>query len=390
MEAKPNEGGHPVAAQFCATFLKPEMLHIYRQITALEAFLPVVLTRKREGETEFPFGPVDVIRRPRLRAWIRFRDRILLKRPIRMTARERDAAERALAARNASLLHIYFGHVGVFCLPLLERKTIPALVSFHGADAGVDLEHPAHAAAMREVFARADRILVRSESLRRQVVALGCDPEKTGIQRTGIPLDDFRPVERAVPADGGWVLLQASRLIRKKGLATTLNAFAGFRRQWPNARLIVAGEGPMLGELEDLAESLGVGGSVEFRGFVRGAAMRELYARAHCFLHPSETGPDGDREGVPNAILEAMATGLPVIATRHGGIPEAVEDGVSGALVEERDDAGILRVLSGWAEEPERMVPVGRAAVARVAGEFDLRVQARRLEDHYRALLAGR
>jgi glycosyltransferase involved in cell wall biosynthesis len=382
-----HESERPVAAQFCATFLKPEMLHIYRQINALKRFRPVVIARKREGETAFPFDPVDIVPRPALRAWIRFRDRIVLGRPIQMTRREAAATVDALNARQAALLHVFFGHVGIFALPVLERRRLPAVVSFHGADTGVDTGRPAHRRAMKRVFDVADLILVRSESLREQIVALGCAREKIGLQRTGIPLDQFPYIERPTPPDGAWLCVQASRLIPKKGLITTLAAFAGFRKRWPKARLIIAGEGAMIGELQQTAADLGMADAVTFPGFVEGAALRDLYGRAHFFLHPSETGPDGDREGVPNALLEAMATGLAVLATRHGGIPEAVEEGVSGYLFEERDHRSIGEALDRLAANPDRLVALGAAASRRVAETFEIAAQARGLEDHYERLI---
>ena len=102
------------------------------------------------------------------------------------------------------------------------------------------------------------------------------------------------------------------------------------------------------------------------------------------FLHPSERGADGNQEGVPNALLEAMATGLPVIATFHGGIPEAVDDGRSGRLVPERDPAALAAALRELTSAgPERWQSLGRAAAAAVRERFELAAQAARLEEHY-------
>lgn len=386
---EPTPVAAPVAAQFCATFLKPEMFHLYRQIAGLKAFRPVVITRSREAADRFPFAPVEVLRRPWWRGFDRFWRRTLWGRPLRLSRREVTAILDLLERYQARLLHIYFGHIGVLALPLLERCPIPVAVSFHGADAGVEVGRAPYRAALAEVFRRADRVLVRSRALEENLLELGCPPAKIRLQRAGIPLAEFPPQRRAAPADGRWTCLQVSRLIPKKGLVTTLKAFARFAKEFPAARLIVAGEGPLLAGLRRLAGELGIGAQVEFAGFVRGDDLRRLYYAAHIFLHPSETAADGNREGVPNALLEAMATGLPAVATRHGGIPEAVADGRTGALVAEGDDLAVTAVLRAWAGDYAAAAATGEAGAAAVAANFDLAAQLRVLEGHYRELLVG-
>jgi colanic acid/amylovoran biosynthesis glycosyltransferase len=111
--------------------------------------------------------------------------------------------------------------------------------------------------------------------------------------------------------------------------------------------------------------------------------LRELFYEAHIFLHPSETGSDGNQEGVPNSMLEAMASGLPVFATRHGGIPEAVENNVSGILVNERDHRALGDALIDCAKDSARLVAMGRAASESVAKNFSQTEQTCRLEEIY-------
>lgn len=375
----------PVAAQYVVTFLKPEMLHIYRQITALRAFRPVVFCQKREHAADFPFQELVVMPKPHTHQLRRFVQKQLLKRPITIYRREARRILVALHAAEAKVLHIYFGHIGVHLLPLLEICDIPVIVSFHGADARVGL----HPAPMRRMLEKATLLLVRSESLRAELIALGCNPAKIRLHRTGLPLDEIPFTQRTAPTDGAWRCVQACRLIAKKGLTTSLRAFADFCAKYPRATFTIAGEGPQLDELRVLAGSLHIAARVSFTGFLPQEKLRALYASAHLFLHPSELTAEGDQEGVPNSMLEAMASGLPVLATKHGGIPEAVEHGVSGLLVAERDHEALAREMTGLAESPQRYAEMSAAAARRTGERFEIGVQTRALEGFYAEAVAA-
>jgi len=231
-------------------------------------------------------------------------------------------------------------------------------------------------------------VLVRSESLRRAVVGLGCDPKKIEIQRTGIPSEEFPFRDRAVPKNGEWQLVQAGRLIEKKGLPVTLRAFSAFLKKHPNAMLTIAGEGPLLLELRRFVDELGITDRVSFTGFISQEQLREIYYRSHIFLHPSQTGRDGNQEGIPNSMLEAMATGLPVFATEHGGIPEAIENGVSGLLVPERDDEALARAMLNAVQDPGLLSRIGPMGADAVRKKFDRQQQVQRLEEIYLRMIA--
>src|SRR5215475_15117748 len=294
------------------------MLHIYRQITELKRCAPVVIAQKRENAARYPFEPVHIVPKPRMHVLRRFWFRQLRDQPWQMSHAELRALLGILGETGARLLHIYFGHIAVHLLPLVRAWKHPSIVSFHGADVMVDMNKPAYREATLHMLDAVTLVLVRSESLRRALTDLGCDPAKIEIQRTGIPLDEFPFRQRVLPNNGEWHFAQAGRLIEKKGLPVTIRAFEVFVRQYPNATLTIAGEGPLFRELEMLARELKIAKRVSFTGFLSQDQLREIYYRSHIFLHPSQIGRDGNQEGIPNSMLEAMATGLSVFATEHG------------------------------------------------------------------------
>src|SRR5579862_34622 len=356
------------------------MLHIYRQITGLAGYDPVIFTQKRENAERFPFPDVRLFPKPGTHALRRVWRKQILGAPIQIYPSEARRLQAGARTANAALMHIYFGHIGVYLLPFLRIKQLPAIVSFHGADAMVDLDKSAHLEAAREMLGLADLVLARSKSLVERIVSAVCDPGKIRVHRTGIPLDEL-PFRRRAAASGGWRFVQACRLIPKKGLATSLRAFARFARDFPDSSFVIAGEGPMLEDLRELAAELGVGEKVKFAGFLSQADLRALYYESQIFLHPSEIGADGNQEGVPNSMLEAMATGMPVIATRHGGIPEAVERG--GVLVGEGENEAMARAMLELARNPERHAEMGLEANREVSEKFELGAQIRALEGFY-------
>lgn len=359
------------------------MLHIYRQITGLRRWRPVVICQKREEPERFPFDEIIRIPKPLTHPLRRIWVKQILKRPVMIYRSELRQISKAIQRANGQVLHVYFGHIAVHLLPLLRRPPVPVIVSFHGADAMVDLDKQAYRAAAHEVLQLARLVLVRSQSLADRIVEVGCPPEKIRIHRTGIPLQRFVFEPREFPEDGAWRFFQACRLIPKKGLHTTLRAFARFAERYPQAELVIAGEGPMLEELKSFAAEMGVIDRVTFTGFLSQDAMREQFYAAHAFVHPSELGTDGNQEGVPNSMLEGMSTGLPALATHHGGIPEAVDHGVSGFLVHERDHEALGQAMLDLATDPARYEAMCRAASQAVAERFEQGKQIAVLENCY-------
>lgn len=369
-------GNRSSVAIFCATYLRPEMLHIHRHIAGLKNFAPVVITQKRDGD--WPVERLRVVPRSAFRFVPRGLERFSGK-PWQISSGEASRMEEAAA--GTSLLHIFFGNVAVHLLPLLRRVRIPAVVSFHGSDVAGAIATAEYGEARREMFDRSRLVLCRSEQLAEKVAGLGCDPAKLRIMKTVLP--EIGYVDRNPPSGGQWQIVQACRLVPKKGLATSLRAFAVFSKTFPGALFNIAGEGPMEAELRELAFSLGVVERVSFTGFLPQESLRHLYSRSHIFLHPSETA-GGDVEGIPNSLLEAMASGLPVVATRHGGIPEVVTDGTSGLLCEERDHEAVAAALVRLAGDSGLYRRIALVGSDSIRDQFSAERRVMEIENLYR------
>jgi len=377
----------PVVASYCTTFLKREMLHIYRQVSGLREFRTFVMTKSRENADVYPFPDVEVLPRPRINFLARFHKKYVRRMEAVFYRGEYDQLNAVLSGRQADLLHVYFGHTGVHLLPFIRNWPKPSVVSFHGMDIMLRNQEPGYNERLCELLRTVPMVLARSESLAGRLTELGCNPEKVRINRTGIPMDGFPAVVRTPPANGAWRLIQASRLIEKKGLEITLDAFATFQRAHPKATLVLAGEGPLLERLKEKSARLGLAKAVSFPGFFQQSELARAYQDAHLFLHPSRTPPTGDQEGVPNSMLEAMATGLPVLATRHGGIPEAVTSGRDGLLVAENDPAALSEALLQITSDPALYETFSRRAAESVRENFEQSRSIAKLEGFYRELL---
>ena len=384
----------PGLVSLCGTWLKPEMQSLYRQVVNVRRYRNTVLTEQLQQPEKFPFEPVIVmtkLHRPRpkgnfvLRFWYKY---VIRQWPpprcITTSAPYYPYNLPALLAEHApAMVHVYYGHKAVKYLDMLEAWGGPFLVSFHGVDVVKFTDDPCYVENLRKVFAKANLVLARSRSLLDGLKALGCPAGKLRLNRTPIPLDSFPDTPRSAPADGAWRLIQACRLIPKKGLFTTLEALKLVVPHYPKLRFIVCGKGPVKDEFLAMRDRLGLENNVEVIGWLDQPRLLEEYRRAHLFLHPSELTDTADQEGIPNSMLEAMATGLPVVATRHGGIPEAVTHGTDGLLVPERSPADLAESLLRLMGDPDLFAQLSRAAARTVREHFGLTECVAKLEDCY-------
>jgi glycosyltransferase involved in cell wall biosynthesis len=295
------------------------------------------------------------------------------------------------------LIHAHFGVEAVYGMELAERLGVPLVTTFHGFDATLTRAELLRSRKPTWI----QYLLRRSELSRRgalfigvskfilaQLERLGFPAEHTRLHYIGVDPDAFgASPARDESAERPLVILHVARLVEKKGTVYLLEAFARIAAKHPNAALVVIGAGPLRESLARRAAELHVDTRVRWLGALPHAEVREWLQRAAVFCLPSCTAASGDAEGLGLALLEAAASGLPVVATLHGGIPEAVEDGITGYLVPERDAGSLADVLDALLASASLRRRMGDDARRFARTRFDLHLQTRALERLYEGVL---
>ena len=294
-----------------------------------------------------------------------------------------------LRAPRFDVLHCQFGDHGPRAARLLRLARIDAalVTSFRGADLTQGLERDPRRYV--DLLRNGDLFTPVSDDFGRRLVAAGAPADRVATHRSGLELQRF-PFTQRQPPEGRARLLFVGRLTEKKGVAYLLEALANLLATGRDAELTIVGSGRLEPDLRALCQTLGLAHRVQFAGPLPHIEVIQVMERAHVVVAPSVTAADGDQEGIPNVLKEAMALGLPVVATRHSGIPELVEDGVSGFLATERDADDLGRCLATVLDNPQRWADWGRAGRRRVESDYD----AQRLNDElvtlYRRTIARR
>ncbi|HEX7122727.1 MAG TPA: glycosyltransferase [Gemmatimonadaceae bacterium] len=233
------------------------------------------------------------------------------------------------------------------------------------------------------LFEDGDLHLACSDYLRRRLLELGAPEARTHVHRLGIDLSQFAFVGPAAVSDGELRVVSVGRFVEKKGFADALRAVAGATRQGARLHYTLIGDGPLRAEFETLVTELDLQDRVEILGWRTSGQIAERLAASHLLLAPSVTARNGDMEGLPVVITEAMAIGLPVLGTRHSGIPELVRDGATGWTVPEHDIASMVNVLCSVCASPAQLPRLGRAASEEVRRQHDIKRLVTVLEERF-------
>jgi colanic acid/amylovoran biosynthesis glycosyltransferase len=307
-----------------------------------------------------------------------------------MTNYERQFYLRQVRALKPDLFHAHFAVDAAYFADVWRQVHRPVVVSCYGYDvSGFPNRYGGWGRRyLQRVWRYASLILAMSNDMREDLLNLGCPDEKISIHYYGIDLARFKYVERDSAVIPVRILFVGS-LSDRKGVEDVFYAFAQIAKQRPQLELRFVGSGPLRSKLEQLTRAWGLEHRVSFAGFVRHERLQDELSRAHIFCHPSRTIRSGDTEGIPGTIVEAMATGLPVVTTRHAGIPEMVRDGEDGFVVTERDTTAIAQALLTLVNKPDLRAYMGRKAARQVQQKADAVRLTVELEAIYNDVIAA-
>ena len=333
------------------------------------------------------FGYADA-----LRADVELRPSAVAVAPFALAAGWHAARQVAKQAR-ATVIHGHWVIPGG-AMAAAAAGSLPFVISLHGSDVYVAERSALPRRAARVVLRRAARVTACSEDLRSRAIALGGIADRIEVVPYGVDADRFRP-DAAARARGRAalgvdddvpVISTAGRLVRKKGFEYLVDALPRLAAGWPTLLLAIAGSGDLEGALRGRASALGITDRVRFLGTIAQDAMPSFLAAADVAVVPSVRDEAGNVDGLPNSVLEALASGTPLVATTAGGIGAVASDDRTAVLVPERDAAALAGAIDALLRDPERRAALGRAAREDVRREHTWERVARRFEEIYESV----
>jgi len=261
-----------------------------------------------------------------------------------------------------------FGITAADSLKVVRYLGLPLIVHFHGYDASEKSTLSNFGEKYKEVFEYADKVIVVSNKMKQSLLDLGCPETKLLINYYG-PNDSFYSVQ---PAFNRNQFVSVGRFVDKKAPYLTIIAFKKVIEKFPDAKLVMVGDGDLLKICKVLVLAFNLSNNIEFTGVLNVEEIKALFQKSIAFVQHSVIAENGDSEGTPVAILEAQAAGLPVISTLHAGIPEVVIDGETGLLTNEFDVEGMANNMILMLEEKSLARKFGNAGKKRVKENFTL------------------
>ncbi len=369
-----------VCAHYISHYLFTTVNWLYTILRPKENYEPVVLARKTSNIEAFPLRKLYAV--SKLNFFARAYNLAFYK-----TVDYFPLFYRAGKENSFNVLHGHFGHDAVKMLTLKRRLKIPMITSFLGVDASKYLRMPEWRKQYQQLFSEGDLFLALGPRMREALVGAGCPAHKIKVYNLGIMVEEFPFRERTLDKSESVTILMGATFREKKGIPYALDAAAILKAGAMPFQLVIAGDGPLRSPIEQQITALGLWENVKLLGYVAPAAFRKLMEDAHLLMLPSITASDGDMEGTPFVLMEALAMGIPIVSTYHADIPEIVKDGENGFLVPEKDAEALAEKLIHLIQHPESWGTMGRAGRAHVMEHFNTASQFEKLLHIYAGLV---
>ncbi len=265
--------------------------------------------------------------------------------------------KRSLKRNKIDVLLAEYGPSGVEVLGICKSLSIPLIVHFHGYDASEGFTLTKYSEGYKKLFNYASFVVAVSQHMKSKLLELGCPPEKLRLNICGVNPYFFQ----IVPSFESFQFIGVGRFVEKKGPHLTILAFNELLKKGYDVKLVLVGDGPLLGSCIALSKSLKILDKIDFMGVLDFEAIGMLFSQSLCFVQHSVTALNGDSEGTPVAAIEAMAASLPIITTKHAGLIDLVTEGETGYLVDELDIAGMAKKIEDLVKDPNKARTLGEA-----------------------------
>lgn len=282
------------------------------------------------------------------------------------------------------IVHGHFGLDSYRLIAMIKKYNMPFIVNFYGHDVIRLPRNLGWTTRYKRLRKYVDATIAVSEDMRQNLEKLGFDPSKIYTIKLAVDTENikFHQRQRATPT-----IMMVGRMVEKKGFIYALNAIKLVKDELPELKMNIYGDGKLMADLKAEVKQLGICDHVNFRGFVKNEEIIKQLYRHDILIVPSVQAMDGDREGMPQTTVEGMATGIPVIATDHAGLPELINDEETGLQVPEKDPKAIGNAIKKLIDHPELVKKLSRNGRLKAEEEHDITKQAKKTEDLYRHLI---
>lgn len=355
--------------------------------------VPAAETFIRAHVERLPGEVVEIVNNPQFyhqerSKWFSFLDRAIRRARVELHLNPGDSRKlaRRLKHSKVEVVLAEYGTTAVACIDACLMAGVPLVPIFHGYDASKESVITRHHDGYKRLFKECPAIIGVSKAMIEKLVEMGAPREKVHHVCYGVDTKLFAAIK---PEKNPPKFIGIGRFVEKKAPFLTILAFDRVLRNCPETKLTIAGDGPLLDACRDLVRALGLEEAVQLPGNASHNRVASLMKEARAFVQHSVRAPSGDSEGTPVAILEAGASGLPVIATRHAGIPDVVINEETGLLVDEYDIKGMAKHMTRLAKEPGYAGELGRRAAMKITKEFNLELKIEHLASILREVALG-